>query len=71
MAPQMRKKPDYKRALEKLMKILDDVEERKGQKGKIVKENREIEDITENSLCTAYQFSDLDFTVYQNSPVGK
>ena len=57
------KRPNYKRAAKELMKILDEVEESNN-----VKENREIIDVTEESVGTVYQFTDLDFTVYQNSP---
>ena len=57
------KRPDYKRAAKGLMKILDEVEESKN-----VKENGEIVDVTEESVGTAYQFTDLDLTVYKNSP---
>ena len=62
------KRPDYKRAVIELRKILDGVEERKGEEGKAVKERGEIVDVTEESLGTVYQFSDLDLTVYKNSP---
>ena len=61
-------KPNYKRAVKELMKILDEVEERKGEEGKAVKEKGQIVDVTEESLGTVYQFTDLDLTVYQNSP---
>ena len=57
------KRPDYKRAVKELMKILDEVEESKS-----VKENRGIVDVTEESVGTVYQFTDLDLTVYQNNP---
>ena len=57
------KRPDYKRAAKELMKILDEVEESNN-----VKENREIIDVTEESVGTVYQFTDLDLTVYKNSP---
>ena len=56
-------KPNYKRAVKELMKILDEVEEINN-----VKENREIVDVTEETVGTVYQFTDLDLTVYQNSP---
>ena len=56
-------KPNYKRAVKELMKILDEVEESNN-----VKENREIVDVTEETVGTVYQFTDLDLTVYQNSP---
>ena len=57
------KRPDYKRAAKELMKILDEVEESKN-----VKENGVIVDVTEESVGTVYQFTDLDLTVYQNNP---
>ena len=56
-------KPNYKRAVKELMKILDEVEERKN-----VKENGEIVDVTEETVGTVYQFTDLDLTVYKNNP---
>ena len=57
------KRPDYKRAAKELMKILDEVEESNN-----VKENEEIIDVTEETVGTVYQFTDLDLTVYQNNP---
>ena len=57
------KRPNYKRAAKELMKILDEVEESNN-----VKVNEEIIDVTEESVGTVYQFTDLDLTVYQNSP---
>ena len=62
------KRPNYKRAAKELKKILDEVKERRGEEGKTVKERGEIVDVTEESVGTVYQFTDLDFTVYQNSP---
>ena len=62
------KRPDYKRAAKGLKKILDEVKESKGEEGKTVKERGEIIDVTEESVGTVYQFTDLDLTVYQNSP---
>ena len=61
-------KPNYKRAVKELMKILDEVEERKGEEGKAAKRKGQIVDVTEESLGTVYQFTDLDLTVYKNSP---
>ena len=61
-------KPNYKRAVKELMKILDEVEESYVKEGKTVKEKGEIVDVTEESVGTVYQFTDLDLTVYQNSP---
>ena len=55
------KRPDYKRAVKDLMKILDEVEVRKNSK-----ENEEIVDVTEESLGTVYQFTDNDLTIYKN-----
>ena len=62
------KRPDYKRAVIELRKILDEVEERKGEEGKAAKRKGQIVDVTEESVGTVYQFTDLDLTVYQNSP---
>ena len=56
-------KPNYKRAVKELMKILNEVEESNN-----VKENREIVDVTEETVGTVYQFTDLDLTVYKNNP---
>ena len=56
-------KPNYKRAVKELMKILDEVEESNN-----IKVNEEIIDVTEETVGTVYQFTDLDLTVYQNSP---
>ena len=64
------KRPDYKRAAKELMKILDEVEESYVKEGKTVKEKGEIVDVTEESVGTVYQFTDLDLTVYQNN-LGK
>ena len=62
------KRPNYKRAAKELMKILDEVEESKDEEGKAAKRKGQIVDVTEESLGTVYQFSDLDLTVYKNSP---
>ena len=62
------KRPNYKRAAKELMKILDEVEESYVKEGKTVKEKGEIVDVTEESVGTVYQFTDLDLTVYKNSP---
>ena len=56
------KKPNYERAIKDLMKILGEDEERKATKRK-----GQIMDVTEETLGTAYQFTDHDLTVYQNS----
>ena len=62
------KRPDYKRAAKELMKILDEVEESKDEEGKAAKRKGQIVDVTEESVGTVYQFTDLDLTVYKNSP---
>ena len=56
------KKPNYKRAIKGLKKILDKDGERK-----VVRRKGKIVDITEETVGTAYQFTDHDLTVYQNS----
>ena len=61
-------KPNYKKAAKELMKILDEVKERKGEEGKAAKRKGQIVDVTEETVGTVYQFTDLDLTVYQNSP---
>ena len=61
-------KPNYKRAAKELKKILDEVEERKGEEGKAAKRKGQIVDVTEESVGTVYQFTDLDLTVYKNNP---
>ena len=62
------KRPDYKSAAKELMKILDEVKERKGEEGKTAKRKGQIVDVTEESVGTVYQFTDLDLTVYKNNP---
>ena len=64
-------RPDYKRALEKLMKTLDKVEERRDKEGKPVKQEGQIVDVTEGSLGTIYQFTEHDLTVYQNDQMKR
>ena len=56
------KKPNYKRAIKGLKKILDEDGERK-----VVRRKGKIVDITEETVGTAYQFTNHDLTVYQNS----
>ena len=56
------KKPNYKRAIKGLKKILDEDGERK-----VVRRKGKMVDITEETVGTAYQFTDDDLTVYQNS----
>ncbi|ODS30865.1 MAG: hypothetical protein SCARUB_04014 [Candidatus Scalindua rubra] len=60
-------KPDYKRAAIELSKILKDAEKRKGLPSKPSVTEQAIEDVTEESSETAYQFTDLDLTVIKNT----
>ena len=62
------KRPDYKRAVKELKKILYETQKSNENEGKAVKEKGEIVDVTEESVGTVYQFTDLDLTVYQNNP---
>ena len=61
-------KPNYKRAAKQLMKLLNEVEEKRKREGKPVRQKGQIIDVTEESSETAYQFSDLDLTVFKNEP---
>ena len=63
-------KPNYKKAAKELMKILDEVEEKKGERGKAVKEKEQIVDVTEESVGTVYQFTDNDLTIYKKQNNG-
>ena len=63
-------RPDYKRALEKLMKTLDKVEERRDREGKPVKQQGQIVDVTEESLETVYQFTEHDLLVIKDTSKG-
>ena len=63
-------KPDYKRAIIGLKKILDKVEERRDREGKSVKQKGQIVDVTEGSLETAYQFTEHDLLVIKDTSKG-
>ena len=63
-------RPDYKKALIGLMKILDKVEERRDKEGKPVKQKGQIVDVTEESLETAYQFTEHDLLVIKGNKKG-
>ena len=58
-------KPNYKRAVKELMKILDEVEESKNGK-----EKDEIVDVTKESVGTVYQFTDNGLTIYKKQNNG-
>ena len=62
-------KPDYKRAVIELSKILKVAEKRRGISSKSSETTQVIKDVTEESSETAYQFTDFDLTVFKNAPV--
>jgi hypothetical protein len=53
------KKPNYKKANEELMKLLESEPKRISSKNKII-------DITKESLEIAYQFTDKDLTIIKS-----
>ena len=63
-------RPNYKKAVIGLMKILDKVEERRDREGKPVKQEGQIVDVTEESLETAYQFTEHDLLVIKGNKKG-
>ena len=63
-------RPDYKKAVRELMKILDKVEERRDREGKPVKQKGQIVDVTEESLETVYQFTEHDLLVIKGNKKG-
>ncbi len=62
-------KPDYKGAVKRLRKLLDEVEEKRKREGKAVRQKGQIVDVTKESSETAYQFTDFDLTVFKNEDV--
>ena len=62
-------KPDYKRAVIELSKILKAAEKRRGLSSKSSETAQGIKDVTEESSETAYQFTDFDLTAFKNAPV--
>ena len=63
-------RPNYKKAVRELMKILDKVEERRDKEGKPVKQQGQIVDVTEESLETVYQFTEHDLLVIKDTNKG-
>ena len=61
-------KPDYKRAVIELSKILKAAEKRRGISSKSSETTQFIKDVTEETSETAYQFTDFDLTVFKNAP---
>ena len=63
-------RPNYKKAIIGIMKILDKVEERRDKEGKPVKQEEQIVDVTEESLETVYQFTEHDLLVIKGNKKG-
>ena len=63
-------RPNYKKAVRELMKLLDKVEERRDKEGKPVKQKGQIVDVTEESLETVYQFTEHDLLVIKGNKKG-
>ena len=63
-------RPNYKKAVRELMKILDKVEERRDKEGKPVKQEGKIVDATEESLEIVYQFTENDLLVIKGNNKG-
>ena len=61
----MRKKPNYKKANEKLMKFLESVPE-----PKVTSSNNRIIDVTEEFIGTVYQFTEHDLLVIKDNSKG-
>jgi len=61
-------KPDYKRAVIELSKILKAAEKRRGSSSKSSETAQDIQDVTAESSEYAYQFTDFDLTVFKNEP---
>ena len=61
-------KPDYKRAVIELSKILKAAEKRRGISSKSSETAQGIKDVTAESSEYAYQFTDFDQTVFKNEP---
>lgn len=65
------KKPNYKKALKGLMDILKTESESPDISSTSSKTTNEIEDVTQKSSDTNYQFTDHDLTVFNNKPPDK
>ena len=63
-------RPNYKKAVRELMKILDKVQERRDKECKPVQQKGQIVDVTEESLETAYQFTEHDLLVIKDTSKG-
>ena len=58
-------KPNYKKAEEDILKLLESVPE-----PKVTSSNNEIIDVTEESLGTVYQFTENDLLVIKDTSKG-
>ena len=58
-------KPNYKKAEEDILKLLESVPE-----PKVTSSNNKIIDVTEESLGTAYQFTENDLLVIKDTSKG-
>ena len=61
----MRKKPNYKKAYEDLLKLLEFVSEPEASSL-----NNKILDVTEDSIGTVYQFTENDLLVIKDASKG-
>ena len=64
----MTKKPDYKKALQGVLAILETEPEPTDNSSKSSETTQCIKDVTAESSEYAYQFTDFDLTVFKNAP---
>ena len=62
----MRKKPNYKKAYEDLLKLLEFVSE-----PEVSSLNNKILDVTEDSIGTVYQFTENDLLMIKDASKGE
>ena len=61
-------KPNYKEAMRRLSATLKAAEKRRGSSSKSSGTTKGVQDVTQKSSETAYQFTDFDLTVFKNAP---
>ena len=61
-------KPNYKKALQGLLAILETEPEPTESSSKSSGTTKGVQDVTQKSSETAYQFTDFDLTVFKNEP---
>ncbi len=61
-------KPNYKKAIAELSVILKAARKRRGLSSKSSGTTKGVQDVTQKSSETAYQFTDFDLTVFKNEP---